>query len=181
MSKPEYTPYKDALTNAMTNLAELEDSVFIGQQIVYQGNPMSTTLGGVPKEKMIEVPVMEETQMGMSLGMAMAGKRVITFYPRWDFIICATNQLVNHVDKIGLMSSDKWKPNLIIRLGKGSDKPIDPGHQHRGNYFEEFKSLCPNIEFHDLKTPFDIDLAYEYAMGEGGIHVLVEYPELYYA
>jgi pyruvate/2-oxoglutarate/acetoin dehydrogenase E1 component len=180
MSKPEYTPYKDALTIAMTNLAELEDSVFIGQQIVYQGNPMSTTLGGVSKDKMIEVPVMEESQMGMSLGMAMAGKRVITFYPRWDFIICATNQLVNHVDKIGLMSNDKWKPNLIIRLGKGSDKPIDPGHQHRGNYFEEFKSLCPNIEFHDLKTPIDIELAYKYATKEGGIHVLVEYPELYY-
>ena len=96
MSSPQYTLYKDALTTAMTNLAELEDSVFIGQQIVYQGNPMSTTLGGVSKEKMIEVPVMEESQMGMSLGMAMAGKRVVTFYPRWDFIICATNQLVNH-------------------------------------------------------------------------------------
>ncbi len=180
MSAPQYTHYKDALTEAMTNLAELEDSVFIGQQIVYPGNPMSTTLGNVPKEKMIEVPVMEESQMGMSLGMAMAGKRVITFYPRWDFIICATNQLVNHVDKIGLMSSDKWKPNLIIRLGKGSDKPIDPGHQHKGNYFEEFKSLCPNIEFHDLKTPIDIELAYKYATTEGGIHILVEYPELYY-
>ena len=116
MSSPEYTPYKDALTEAMKNLAELQDSVFIGQQIVYQGNPMSTTLGFVPKEKMIEVPVMEESQMGMSLGMAMAGKRVITFYPRWDFIICASNQLINHVDKIGIMSEGKWKPNLIIRL-----------------------------------------------------------------
>ena len=181
MANPEYTPYKDALTEAMKNLAELEDSVFIGQQIVYQGNPMSTTLGFVPKEKMIEVPVMEESQMGISLGMAMAGKRVITFYPRWDFIICAANQLINHVDKIGIMSQEKWKPNLIIRLGKGSDKPIDPGHQHRGNYFEEFKSLCKNIEFHDLKTPEDIELAYKYATNEGGIHILVEYPELYYA
>jgi pyruvate/2-oxoglutarate/acetoin dehydrogenase E1 component len=70
----------------MKNLAELEDSVFIGQQIVYQGNPMSTTLGFVPKEKMIEVPVMEESQMGMSLGLAMAGKRVITFYLTSIFI-----------------------------------------------------------------------------------------------
>ena len=59
MSSPQYTPYKDALTEAMKNLAELEDSVFIGQQIVYQGNPMSTTLNFVPKEKMIETPVME--------------------------------------------------------------------------------------------------------------------------
>ena len=100
MSTPQYSPYKDALTNAMTELAKLEDTIFIGQQIVYAGNPMSTTLGNVPKEKMIEVPVMEETQMGMSLGLAMTGKRVITFYPRWDFIISATNQLVNHIDKL---------------------------------------------------------------------------------
>jgi pyruvate/2-oxoglutarate/acetoin dehydrogenase E1 component len=180
MSAPEYTPYKDTLTNSMTELAKLKNSIFIGQQIVYAGNPMSGTLSGVPKEKMIEVPVMEESQMGMSLGMAMAGKFVITFYPRWDFIICATNQLVNHVDKIVHMSNGNWKPNLLIRLGKGSDKPLDPGHQHKGNYIEEFKSLCKNIEFHDLKTPTDIELSYKYAMNEGGIHCLVEYPELYY-
>jgi pyruvate/2-oxoglutarate/acetoin dehydrogenase E1 component len=180
MSTPEYTPYKDALTDAMKNLAELENSIFIGQQIVYQGNPMSATLKFVPNQKMIEVPVMEESQMGMSLGMAMADKFVVTFYPRWDFLICATNQLVNHIDKINLMSMGNWKPNMIIRVGKGSDKPLDPGYQHKGNYFDEFKSLCPNIEFHDLKTPIDIELSYKYATDNGGIHCLVEYPELYY-
>lgn len=180
MNNPEYTPYKDSLTNAMAELNKLDNSIFIGQQILYQGNPMSTTLSGVSKDKMIEVPVMEETQMGMSLGLAMAGKFVITFYPRWDFIICATNQLVNHVDKIIPMSGGNWKPNLIIRLGKGSDKPLDPGHQHKGNYLEEFKSLCKHIEFHDLKTPTDIELSYKYVTKEGGIHCLVEYPELYY-
>lgn len=179
MSTPQYSPYKDALTNAMTELAKMDDTIFIGQQIVYAGNPMSTTLGNVPKEKMIEVPVIEETQMGMSLGLAITGKRVITFYPRWDFIISATNQLVNHLDKYELMTGKKV--NIIIRLGKGSDKPLDPGHQHKGDYFEQFKSLCKNIEFHDLKTPSDIELAYKYAIKEGGIHLLVEYPELYYS
>lgn len=179
MNNPEYSPYKDALTNAMTELAKLQDTIFIGQQIVYAGNPMSTTLTEVPKEKMIEVPVMEETQLGMSLGMAITGKTVVTFYPRWDFIVSATNQLVNHLDKFQLMTEKKV--NIIIRLGKGSDKPLDPGHQHKGNYFEEFKSICKNIEFHDLKTPNDIELAYKYATKEGGIHVLVEYPELYYS
>ncbi len=178
MSKPEYTPYKDALSNVMEVLAQKEDTIFIGQQIVYAGNPMSTTLNGVPKEKMVELPVMEETQMGMSLGIAMTGKTVITFYPRWDFIICAANQLINHIDKYELMTGQK--ANIIIRLGKGSDKPLDPGHQHKGNYFEEFKSMCKNIEFHDLKTPLDIYTSYEYAIGEGGVHCLVEYPELYY-
>ena len=128
---------------------------------------------------MIEMPVMEDSQMGMSLGLSLSGKFVITFYPRWDFLICASNQLISHVDKIKLMSNNEWNPNMIIRVGKGSDKPIDPGHQHKGNYLEEYKSLCKNIEFHDLKTSSDVELAYKYVTKEGGIHVLVEYPELY--
>ena len=179
MNTPQFSPYKDALTNAMTELAKLDDTIFIGQQIVYAGNPMSTTLGQVPKEKMIEVPVMEETQMGMTLGLAITGKQVISFYPRWDFIVSAANQLINHVDKFEVMTGKKL--NIIIRLGKGSDKPLDPGHQHKGNYIDEFKSLCKNIEFHDLKTPTDIELAYKYVTKEGGVHVLVEYPDLYYS
>jgi pyruvate/2-oxoglutarate/acetoin dehydrogenase E1 component len=157
---------------------DVENSIFIGQQIVWKGNPMSTTLDYVDKSKMIEVPVMEETQMGMSLGLAMTGKRVITFYPRWDFIISATNQLVNHLDKYELMTGEKV--NIIIRLGKGADTPLDPGHQHKGNYFDEFKSICKNIEFYDLKTPSDIEISYKSAINNGGVHLLVEYPELYY-
>jgi pyruvate/2-oxoglutarate/acetoin dehydrogenase E1 component len=171
--------YKESLIEAMTELNKKEDTIFIGQQIVWQGNPMSGTLINVSKDKMIELPVMEDSQMGMTLGLGLANKFVISFYPRWDFLICATNQLVSHIDKIKLMSNNEWNPNIIIRVGKGSSNPIDPGHQHRGNYIEEFKSLCKNIEIHDLKTPLDVELAYKYVTKEGGIHILVEYPELY--
>jgi pyruvate/2-oxoglutarate/acetoin dehydrogenase E1 component len=180
MTSPKYTPYKDALTKSMSFLGSKSDTIFIGQQILFQGNPMSTTLNDVPKIKMIEVPVMEESQMGMSLGLSMSGKFVVTFYPRWDFIICATNQLVNHVDKLRLMSGGDWTPNMIIRLGKGSDKPLDPGHQHKGNYLNEFKKLCKNIEFHDLNDWKKIEKVYQKCYKKGGIHVIVEYPELYY-
>ena len=173
------TSYKDALTNAMTFLGEKSDTIFIGQQTLFPGNPMSTTLGNVPKEKIIELPVMEDSQMGMSLGMAMTGDFVITFYPRWDFLVCATNQLLNHLDKIKLMSNNQWNPNIIVRLGKGSDNPIDPGHQHKGNYFLEYQSLCRNITFHNLSSFEAIEDTYKEVYEEGGIHIIVEYPELY--
>ena len=159
------SPYKGSLINAMTYLGNKDNTIFIGQQIVYAGNPMSTTLINVSKDKMIEVPVMEETQMGMSLGMAMTGKTVISFYPRWDFIVSAANQLINHVDKYELMTGKK--ANILIR--------------HKGNYINEFKSLCPNITFHDLKDHSIIENKYKEAYIQGGVHVLVEYSELYYA
>ena len=173
----EPTEYKIALTKAMSDLSKLDDTIFIGQQIIYAGNPMSTTLDEVPKEKMIEVPVMEETQMGMSLGLAMTGKMVISFYPRWDFLISAANQLINHVDKYELMTGKKV--NILIRVGKGADVPLDPGHQHKANYIEQFKTMCPNIQVHDLKTWQDVELSYNYVIKEGGIHIMAEYPELY--
>jgi pyruvate/2-oxoglutarate/acetoin dehydrogenase E1 component len=177
-SKPVTGAYKEALSDAMTFLGNKENVLFIGQQIVYAGNPMSTTLTNVQKEKMIELPVMEETQMGMSLGIAMTGKTVVTFYPRWDFIILASNQLINHVDKFELMTGKKV--NLLIRLGKGSDKPLDPGYQHKGDYLVEFSSMCPHIKFHNLTDVTKIKPAYKEAIEAGGVHVLIEYPQLYF-
>lgn len=171
--------YKDSLTNMMTKLGEMDNTVFLGQQILFPGNPMSGTLIDVPKEKMIELPVMEDSQMGMSLGMAMAGKFVVTFYPRWDFLICAANQLVNHVDKIELMSNGQWKPNMIIRVAKGSEIPLNPGPQHRGNYHNEFQSITQTIKFFDCVTVDDIENAYNHVINEGGITLINEYPEKY--
>ena len=171
--------YKDSLTIAMTKLGKMDNTIFLGQQILFPGNPMSSTLVDVPKEKMIELPVMEDSQMGMSLGMAMTGKFVITFYPRWDFLICAANQLINHVDKMELMSNGQWKPNMIIRVGKGSEIPLNPGPQHRNNYFKEFQSITQTIKFFDCLTADHVKNAYDHAINEGGITLINEYPEKY--
>jgi len=170
--------YKDLLLKAMNSIGVLPNSVFIGQQVLYKGNPMSSTLESIDESKRIEVPVFEETQMGMSLGLAASGHTVVTLYPRWDFLICSTNQLINHVDKWTAMTGDK-NISLIIRVGKGSNKPLDPGHQHQGDYLNEFASMCKNITFHDLKSPSQIPAAYAQAVDQKGVHMLIEYPELY--
>lgn len=181
MAQPEFTPYLDALTEAMKLTMEDDKTVFIGQQIVYYGNPMSKTIEGLPKERMIETPVMEETQMGMSVGLAMAGHRVVSFYPRWDFLICAANQLINHLDKLEVMSDGEWKPNVIVRVGKGSDTPLDPGHQHKADYTDAFEKMVTNCTIEKLDSSEKILPAYKRALSNGGVHILVEYPQLYYA
>jgi pyruvate/2-oxoglutarate/acetoin dehydrogenase E1 component len=169
--------YKEYLLGYMSHINSLKNSVFIGQQIIYYGNPMSKTFELSDKNKFIETPVFEETQMGMSLGLAMTNKFVITLYPRWDFLICAANQLINHVDKFELMTNKK--NHMIIRVGKGSDYPLDPGHQHKGNYLNEFKILAPNITFFDCVDVQSLIRSYDYAINNKGVYVINEYPELY--
>jgi len=170
--------YKDTLTHFMKMCNDMDNSIFIGQQIVWRGNPMSTTLDFVSKDKMIELPVIEEVQMGMGLGLAMTGKFVISFYPRWDFLISATNQLVNHLDKYTIMTGDNL--HIIIRVGKGSDTPLDPVYQHKNNYINQFKDMLTSVTVMDCKTVEDIKKNYEHAISNRGIYLINEYPQYYY-
>ena len=55
--------YKDELIKSMEYLGSKDDVMFIGQQIVFRGNPMSTTIETFPKEKMIETMSDEITNL----------------------------------------------------------------------------------------------------------------------
>ena len=89
--------YFDELKRAMEWLAGHDDTIFLGQAVAVPGTAMSNTLTGIAQEKLIEFPVAEEMQMGMSLGLALAGQVPISIYPRWNFLLLAMNQLVNHL------------------------------------------------------------------------------------
>ena len=91
--------YFEELQSAMSWLGEKSDTLFIGQAVSVPGTAMFNTLKHLPEDKRMELPVFEDTQMGISLGMAMQGTRVVSIFPRWNFLLCATNQLVNHVPR----------------------------------------------------------------------------------
>ena len=55
------------------------------------------TVKDIP-DQLVELPVAEEMQMGMSLGLALDGKVPISIFPRWNFLLCGMNQLVYHID-----------------------------------------------------------------------------------
>ena len=171
--------YFDELKASMDMLAKDPRVVFIGQAVEYAGTAMSNTLKDVPKEKLIEMPVFEDTQMGMTLGLALSGYIPVSIFPRWNFLICATNQLVNHVDKIMMMSD--YRPRMIIRTGIGSERPLHPQHQHVGDYTDAYKLMCPNIDIVRLEESKDIYDAYcnEYLRTDGKSTLLVEYGDYY--
>ena len=137
--------YKEELTKVMRWLGEKPDTIFIGQNIIYGGNAIFDTLRDVPIEKKIEVPVIEDAQLGMSIGMLLCNKTVISIYPRFDFLLLAVNQLVNHLDKLENFTHNQYHAKVIIRVGIGSTKPMYPGVQHCGDYTEAFRKMTKRL------------------------------------
>jgi pyruvate/2-oxoglutarate/acetoin dehydrogenase E1 component len=174
--------YKDELTKAMSYLAEDKRTIFIGQAVAVPGTIMSSTLDEVSQEKKIELPVAEELQMGMSLGLALNGFIPVSIYPRWNFMLLAISQLVNHLDKISEMSQKGYNPKVIIRTGIGAKKPVNPGPQHLGDFTEAFRMMLTNIEVIRLDEPEDVLPAYERALQreDGKSTILVEWGDFYH-
>jgi len=173
--------YKDELIRSMEWLAERDNTVFIGQSVKYSGNAIFNTLKTVPDEKKIEVPVFEDLQMGLSTGMALEGYVPITCYPRFDFLLLACNQLVNHLDKIDFMSKGQMKPRVIIRTSIGAKNPIDGGIQHTQDHTEAFRHLLTSIDVVLLNEPDEIFKAFKnaYERDDSKSTLIIEWGDYY--
>ena len=173
--------YVDHLIKSMEYLAEDERTIFIGQSVKYSGNSIFNTLKTIPDERKIETPVFEETQMGLSIGLAMEGYVPVTCYPRFDFLLLAVNQLVNHLDKMKEMTWGVYDPRVIIRTSIGAKVPLNGGLQHTQDHTEAFKLLLENMDVVLLENKEDIFSAYKKALEreDGKSTLLVEFGEYY--
>lgn len=170
--------YQGELTKAMTWLGQQSDTVFVGQGVCYPGHSMFKTLSGVPIEKRLELPVAEEMQMGMSIGLALTGKTVISIYPRFDFLLLAVNQLVNHLDKLEDFTHGEYHAKVIIRVGIGSTSPMNPGVQHCGDYTEAFRKML-KMPVASLLYSQDVMKTYQHAYQSYGSSLVMEDMNLY--
>lgn len=171
--------YREEVKNAMNTLAEDERVVFIGQTVGCKGSAIYDTLSNVSIDKRIELPIMEEVQMGMATGMALAGYIPVAIYPRFDFLTLATNQLVNHLDKINIMSHGDFNPTVIIRTMVGSKHPLYPGPQHCQDHTDAYKLMAPNINFTKLTSAEKVVPSYIEALHRKGSSMLIEIADLY--
>ena len=171
--------YNVELKRAMNWLGDQERVMILGQAVCYAGTGCYESITEVPTNKKMEFPVAENFQIGVSTGMAINGMIPVSVVPRWNFLLCATDQIVNHLDKMSLMSRGKCQPKVIIRVAVGSEKPVDPQDQHKGNFSEAFRSMCKTIDIIELHTPEDILPAYQkaYFREDGRSTILVEFPD----
>ena len=173
--------YLEEVNKGMSLLNSHKDILFVGQAVEYKGTAVTHQVKNFPKEKLLEMPVAEEFQAGFCLGLALNGYIPVCIYPRFNFLILASNQILNHIDKWPLMSQGRSTPKVIIKTVVGSVRPLDPGFQHQANYAEAFKLMCETIEVIDMKEPTDIYPSYDKALNrmDGKSTILVEYGDYY--
>lgn len=171
--------YFDELCRAMEMLGKEENTIFLGQAVRFPGTATYNTLKNVPDNKRMEFPVAENMQLGYSTGLAISGLLPITIFPRWNFFILATDQLVNHLDKLPEMSDGEYVPKVIIRVGVGSKVPLNPQKQHLGDFTEAYRLMCETVNIVRLDRKEQVVPAYQEALDAKYSTILVEISDLY--
>src|ERR1700674_1417375 len=171
--------YSDALAAAMRMLAEDQRGVFMGQAVLYEGTSMSRTLADVYPDRRIEMPVFEDCQLGMAIGMSLTGLLPVCVYPRWSFLLLAASQLVLHLDCMAAYSNGGGKPRVIIRTAIPTPEPLDPGPQHLFDGSAAFRLMLTTVKVVVLDETKQIIPEYSRAMRREGSTLLVERTEFY--
>jgi len=170
--------YRQEIIKAMQMLAEDERVVCIGQNVIYSGAiDINKTVECFPDNRKIEVPIFENTHIGICTGLSLCGFIPLCIIPRMDFLIIAADQLVNHLDKIELISSGRFKPKVVIRTSIGAKYPLDAGPQHTQDHTEALKLLLTNIDMIKLEKVEDIVPAYQRALESERSTILIELGE----
>jgi len=168
--------YKESIEKEMYKLAGIYNTIFLGQQVGV--TDFYGTLNRVPISKRIELPVAEELQLGMSIGLALEGYLPISVFQRIDFLPRACDQLVNHLDILKELSAGKFNPKVIIRTSVGATDPLDTGLQHSKDLTKGFNALL-KMPVIAVKTPEEVHKAYKHAFFGDESIIIVEYQNLF--
>lgn len=174
-----YSAYHTAITEEMSKFGLNEKVIFFGQQIQEPDN-FYNTLVGIDKKKIREMPIAEEMQMGLSIGMSLEGYLPISIYQRMDFLPRLMDQIINHLNLISDLSNDRFNPKIIIRTTIGTTKPMDCGLQHCKDLTSLMLEAC-DFPVAVLDTADAVHYWYEFARNSEKSVLLIEKQENYYA
>jgi pyruvate dehydrogenase E1 component beta subunit len=131
MNKKSIT-YGEALFEAMDYLLlKYPEFFIIGQGLWspwYVGDTMTGLEKKYGKKRIIDTPVSENGTTGAAMGAALAGLRPLVVHPRMDFMILASDAIVNQAAKWQSMLGGEKKIPLTIRaiINRGGEQ----GAQH---------------------------------------------------
>lgn len=94
----------------------------------YVGRSMDKLDEKFGRARVIDTPVSEQATTGIAVGAALLGYRPVVIHPRMDFMILATDQMVNQAAKWRHMLGGQVSPSMVVRgiINRGGEQ----GAQH---------------------------------------------------
>jgi len=172
--------YVDAIHMSISQLMEKDEKVLvIGQGVDDPKGTLGTTRGLdkiFGKNRCFDVPIAEESVLGVCIGLALGGYRPINVHIRCDFLFVAMNQLVNMASKLSYMSSGENKVPIIIRASIG--RSWGQGAQH-SQTVHSIISHIPGIKVYMPVSPLDAYQVFQQAYKDNCPTLIIEHRMLY--
>lgn len=148
--------YIEAIRTAMEEEMERDEEVFVlGEDVGVKGGVFGATKGLYEKFgelRALDTPLAESAIAGVAIGAAMVGMRPIAEMQYADFMLPATNQIINEAAKIRYRSNNDWSCPVVIRAPIGGG--IFGGLYH-SQCTESIFFGTPGLKIVVPSTPYD--------------------------
>ena len=148
------TSLRDELYRALRRELESDPNILImGEDIREYGGAFAVTgdLFRLFPDRVINTPVSENSFVGVAVGAALGGMRVVVEIMFMDFITLAMDQIVNHAAKIHYMYNGQLRVPLVIRTPFGGYRGYGPSHsQCLASWFMSVPGLKVVVPSHPL-------------------------------
>lgn len=153
--------------------------ILLGEDVAHYGGMFRVTEGLLERfgEKRVwDTPISESGFIGMSLGLALTGKRPITELMFIDFSLVAMDQILNQIAKTHYMTGGHAKVPLVIRTQGGGYKGAAAQHSQM---LEALFLHVPGLKVVAPSNPADAKGLLAAAVRDDNPVVFIEHKQLY--
>lgn len=161
-------------------MAAHDDAIMLGEALDTRGGASEITYGFLQRygsNRVIETPISENALVGMALGAAVAGLRVIAEIYSADFLVCAGSEVVNDIAKWRYQHQWEKPLRLVLRMPTGSAGRW-AGPEHTQSVEGIFNNV-PGLRIIAPSTPGDARRALVEAVELGDPVIFLEHRSLY--
>lgn len=172
--------FVEAVREAQAEALESDESVFLmGQEIGVYGGVFRASQGLLERfgsQRVRDMPIAEQSMLGIAVGAAAMGMRPIVEVMFMDFIACGMDAIVNHAAKLRYMSGGQLSIPLVIRTQGGTG--THHGSQH-SQMLESWFLHVPGLAVVVPSTPGDVKGLFRTALDLDDPVLFLEHRALY--
>jgi len=150
----EEMTYRQAIRTALADELRTDDRVILlGEDIAAAGGSFKTTEGLLDEfgpERVIDTPISENGFVGAALGMAVTGLRPVVEIMFADFLLSASDAIINEIAKFRFMSGGQTVTPVTIRAIGGATGRFGTQHSATG---ESWYLQTPGLKVAAASSP----------------------------